>query len=104
MRRQLPELADWLRRLLTTCEQLIRRQKHAVAEHRFAAGLLLFHGRGWGNNAELGCRRLDEHGQSLLLEIINADSWHCELAPFSGPGSAGPSTCKPQRPIASACA
>lgn len=60
------------RAYFTTCEQLIRRLQRALAEHRFATGLRFFAQPRLLVIDELGYRRLDEDGRSLLFEVINA--------------------------------
>jgi DNA replication protein DnaC len=58
--------------LFTTCENLIRRLQVAVAEHRFPTGLRFFTQPRLLVIDELGYRKLDEDGRSLLFEVINA--------------------------------
>ncbi len=58
--------------LFTTCENLIRRLQIAVAEHRFPTGLRFFTQPRLLVIDELGYRKLDEDGRSLLFEVINA--------------------------------
>ena len=58
--------------LFTTCENLIRRLQIAVAEHRFPTGLRFFTQPKILVIDELGYRRLDQDGRSLLFEVINA--------------------------------
>lgn len=56
----------------TTCEDLVRRLKKAVAEHRLQTGLRFFVQPRLLVLDEFGYRRLDEDGRSLLFEVINA--------------------------------
>jgi DNA replication protein DnaC len=58
--------------LFTTCENLIRRLQIAVAEHRFPTGLRFFTQPKILVVDELGYRKLDQDGRSLLFEVINA--------------------------------
>jgi DNA replication protein DnaC len=58
--------------LFTTCENLIRRLHAALAEHRFPTGLRFFTQPRLLVIDELGYRKLDEDGRSLLFEVINA--------------------------------
>lgn len=58
--------------LFTTAEHLIRRLQVAVAEHRFPTGLRFFTQPRVLVIDELGYRKLDEDGRSLLFEVINA--------------------------------
>lgn len=59
------------RTYFTTCDDLIRRLKRALAEHRFATGLRFFTQPRLLVIDEFGYRRLDEEGRSLLFEVIN---------------------------------
>jgi DNA replication protein DnaC len=56
----------------TTCEDVVRRLKKAVAEHRLATGLRFFAQPRLLVLDEFGYRRLDEDGRSLLFEVVNA--------------------------------
>ncbi len=56
----------------TTCEDVVRRLKKAVAEHRLATGLRFFVQPRLLVLDEFGYRRLDEDGRSLLFEVVNA--------------------------------
>ena len=58
--------------LFTTCEDLVRRQRRAIAEHRFASGLRFFTTPRLLVIDELGYRVLGEESRSLLFEVINA--------------------------------
>jgi DNA replication protein DnaC len=55
----------------TTCEDLVRRLKKAVAEHRFQTGLRFFAQPRLLVIDEFGYRKLDEDGRSLLFEVVN---------------------------------
>jgi DNA replication protein DnaC len=56
----------------TTCEDLVRRLKKAMAEHRFSTGLRFFAQPRLLVIDEFGYRKLDEDGRSLLFEVVNA--------------------------------
>jgi DNA replication protein DnaC len=56
----------------TTCEDVVRRLKKAVAEHRLSSGLRFFCQPRLLVLDEFGYRRLDEDGRSLLFEVVNA--------------------------------
>jgi DNA replication protein DnaC len=56
----------------TTCEDLVRRLKKSVAEHRFTTGLRFFSQPRLLVIDEFGYRKLDEDGRSLLFEVVNA--------------------------------
>jgi len=58
--------------LFTTCEDLVRRQRRAIAEHRAASGLRFFTTPKLLVIDEVGYRILDEEARSLLFEVINA--------------------------------
>jgi DNA replication protein DnaC len=58
--------------LFTTCEDMTRRLRRAIAEHRFASGLRFFTTPTLLVIDELGYRVLDEESRSLLFEVINA--------------------------------
>ena len=58
--------------VFTTCDNLIRRLQVAVAEHRFPTGLRYFTQPRVLVIDELGYRKLDEDGRSLLFEVISA--------------------------------
>ncbi len=58
--------------LFTTCEDLTRRLRRAIAEHRFASGLRFFTTPRLLVIDEVGYRILDEEARSLLFEVINA--------------------------------
>lgn len=58
--------------LFTTCEDMTRRLRRAIAEHRFASGLRFFTTPRLLVIDELGYRTLDEESRSLLFEVINA--------------------------------
>jgi DNA replication protein DnaC len=58
--------------LFTTCEDMTRRLRRAIAEHRFASGLRFFTMPRLVVIDELGYRILDEEARSLLFEVINA--------------------------------
>jgi DNA replication protein DnaC len=58
--------------LFTTCEDMTRRLRRAIAEHRFASGLRFFTTPRLVVIDELGYRILDEEARSLLFEVINA--------------------------------
>ena len=58
--------------LFTTCEDLVRRLRRAIAEHRFPSGLRYFTSPRLLVIDELGYRILDEESRSLLFEVINA--------------------------------
>jgi DNA replication protein DnaC len=56
----------------TTCDELVRRLKKAITEHRLATGLRFFAQPRLLVIDEFGYRRLDEDGRSLLFEVVNA--------------------------------
>jgi DNA replication protein DnaC len=58
--------------LFTTCEDLVRRLRRAIAEHRHATGLRFLTSPRLLVIDELGYRVLDEESRSLLFEVINA--------------------------------
>ena len=58
--------------LFTTCEDLVRRLRRAIAEHRAASGLRFFTTPKLLVIDEAGYRILDEEARSLLFEVINA--------------------------------
>jgi len=58
--------------LFTTCEDMTRRLRRAIAEHRFASGLRFFTTPRLLVIDEVGYRILDEEARSLLFEVINA--------------------------------
>jgi DNA replication protein DnaC len=58
--------------LFTTCEDLVRRLRRAIAEHRFPTGLRFFTTPRLLVIDEVGYRVLDEESRSLLFEVINA--------------------------------
>jgi DNA replication protein DnaC len=58
--------------LFTTCEDMTRRLRRAIAEHRFASGLRFFTAPRLLVLDELAYRVLDEESRSLLFEVINA--------------------------------
>ena len=58
--------------LFTTCEDMTRRLRRAIAEHRFPSGLRFFTTPRLLVIDELGYRILDEESRSLLFEVINA--------------------------------
>jgi DNA replication protein DnaC len=58
--------------LFTTCEDLVRRLRRAIAEHRFPTGLRFFTTPRLLVIDEVGYRILDEESRSLLFEVINA--------------------------------
>src|SRR6266581_3273289 len=58
--------------LFTTCEDLVRRLRRAIAEHRFPSGLRFYTTPRLLVIDELGYRILDEESRSLLFEVINA--------------------------------
>jgi DNA replication protein DnaC len=58
--------------LFTTCEDMTRRLRRAIAEHRFASALRFFTTPRLLVIDELGYRILDEESRSLLFEVINA--------------------------------
>jgi DNA replication protein DnaC len=57
--------------LFTTCEDMTRRLRRAIAEHRFASGLRYFTSPRLLVIDEVGYRILDEEARSLLFEVIN---------------------------------
>ncbi len=58
--------------LFTTCEDMTRRLRRAIAEHRFASGLRYYTSPRLLVIDEAGYRILDEEARSLLFEVINA--------------------------------
>jgi DNA replication protein DnaC len=58
--------------LFTTCEDMTRRLRRAIVEHRFASGLRFFTSPRLLVIDEVGYRILDEESRSLLFEVINA--------------------------------
>jgi DNA replication protein DnaC len=58
--------------LFTTCEDMTRRLRRAIAEHRFASALRFFTAPRLLVIDELAYRILDEESRSLLFEVINA--------------------------------
>jgi DNA replication protein DnaC len=58
--------------LFTTCQDMTRRLRRAIAGHRFASGLRFFTTPRLLVIDELGYRILDEESRSLLFEVINA--------------------------------
>jgi DNA replication protein DnaC len=56
----------------TTCEDMTRRLRRAIAEHRLASGLRFFTVPRLLVIDEVGYRILDEEARSLLFEVINA--------------------------------
>jgi DNA replication protein DnaC len=58
--------------LFTTCEDLVRRLRRAIAEHRYATGLRFLTSPRLLVIDEVGYRVLDEESRSLLFEVINA--------------------------------
>jgi DNA replication protein DnaC len=58
--------------LFTSCEDLTRRLRRAIAEHRFPSGLRFFTTPRLLVIDEVGYRILDEESRSLLFEVINA--------------------------------
>lgn len=58
--------------LFTTCEDMTRRLRRAIGEHRFASGLRFFTTPRLLVLDELAYRSLDEESRSLLFEVINA--------------------------------
>jgi DNA replication protein DnaC len=56
----------------TTCEELVRRLKKAITEHRLVTGLRFFAQPRLLVIDEFGYRRLDEDGRSLLFEVVSA--------------------------------
>lgn len=75
--------------VFTTCENLIRRLQIAVAEHRFPTGLRFFTQPRLLVIDELGYRKLDEDGRSLLFEVINARYLKGSIITTSHVGIAG---------------
>ncbi|MEU6722029.1 IS21-like element helper ATPase IstB [Nonomuraea sp. NPDC046802] len=59
------------RTYFTTCEDLVRRLRRAIVEHRFNTGLRFFTQPKLLVIDEFGYRNLDEDGRSLLFEVIN---------------------------------
>ena len=58
--------------LFTTCEDLVRWLRRAIAEHRYATGLRFLTSPRLLVIDEVGYRVLDEESRSLLFEVINA--------------------------------
>ena len=58
--------------LFTTCEDMTRRLRRAIAEHRFASALRYYTSPRLLVIDEVGYRILDEEARSLLFEVINA--------------------------------
>src|SRR6266581_2257523 len=58
--------------LFTTCEDMTRRLRRAIAEHRFASSLRFYTTPRLLVIDEVGYRILDEESRSLLFEVINA--------------------------------
>jgi DNA replication protein DnaC len=58
--------------LFTTCEDLVRRLRRAIAEHRFPTGLRFLTSPRLLVIDEVGYRILDEESRSLLFEVVNA--------------------------------
>jgi len=58
--------------LFTTCEDMTRRLRRAIAEHRFPSALRFFTTPRLLVIDEVGYRILDEESRSLLFEVINA--------------------------------
>ena len=58
--------------LFTTCDDMTRRLRRAIAEHRFPSGLRFFTSPRLLVIDEVGYRILDEESRSLLFEVINA--------------------------------
>jgi DNA replication protein DnaC len=58
--------------LFTTCEDMTRRLRRAIAEHRYASALRYYTSPRLLVIDELGYRILDEEARSLLFEVINA--------------------------------
>jgi DNA replication protein DnaC len=58
--------------LFTTCEDMTRRLRRAIAEHRFPSGLRFLTTPRLLVIDEVGYRILDEEARSLLFEVINA--------------------------------
>jgi DNA replication protein DnaC len=58
--------------LFTTCEDMTRRLRRAIAEHRFSSALRFFTSPRLLVIDEVGYRILDEEARSLLFEVINA--------------------------------
>ena len=56
----------------TTCEDMTRRLRRAITEHRFASGLRFYTTPRLLVIDEVGYRILDEEARSLLFEVINA--------------------------------
>ena len=56
----------------TTCEDMTRRLRRAIAEHRLPSGLRYFTTPRLLVIDEVGYRILDEEARSLLFEVINA--------------------------------
>ncbi len=56
----------------TTCEDMTRRLRRAIAEHRFPSGLRFYTTPRLLVIDEVGYRILDEEARSLLFEVINA--------------------------------
>ena len=58
--------------LFTTCEDMTRRLRRAIAEHRFGSGLRYYTTPRLLVIDEVGYRILDEEARSLLFEVVNA--------------------------------
>ena len=58
--------------LFTSCEDMTRRLRRAIAEHRFPSALRFFTSPRLLVIDEVGYRILDEESRSLLFEVINA--------------------------------
>jgi DNA replication protein DnaC len=58
--------------LFATCEDMTRRLRRAIAEHRFPSGLRYYTSPRLLVIDEVGYRILDEEARSLLFEVINA--------------------------------
>jgi DNA replication protein DnaC len=58
--------------LFTTCEDMTRRLRRAIAGHRFGSSLRFFTSPRLLVIDEVGYRILDEEARSLLFEVINA--------------------------------
>src|ERR1035441_984918 len=69
--------------LFTTCEDLVRRLRRAIAEHRFPSSLRFFTTPRLLVIDELGYRILDEESRSLLFEVINARYLKGSIIPTS---------------------
>lgn len=58
--------------LFTTCEDMTRRLRRAIAEHRYPSALRFFTSPRLLVLDEVGYRILDEESRSLLFEVVNA--------------------------------